>query len=464
MEPTQMHGYIIQRPADRIPDYVASSPCNCRECSATIAEDTPMPSMMLPMQYSRVRRSADFDEKRDQFKQKYTEKVNNHIESLKTFAVKTSENFEKTKQFAQEQVSKFKSSVAVHPIITKSKDFVKGFAKNFEKPLAPRYRRSVEPLLPSIKVVENDSKPTCPVIESLKNNEEFGARNAQPDVLQYMPEVGGNADDASDEQMRCPQCAGPMTDSVCTKCSSGMQSVQSQYFKYVNDRLVPVVPKPGQTQSSKRSADGPYYVFDRLGHRYVQNDGSLRLIPPQFQHDQPQLPQQYDESAPQYYAQPSIDTFAHIVDANGEVMHDINPFPDGRPMAPVTDLAVDMLDLAHQLVPREAKYPHDPKSKSKNIKNHYQIVPIQFDNRNGTLVTKMSGDDSKTDYEGSDNRDIRMQRPKSDSMANPAESASLQKIVRNNNEYKILTLNAPHATSSTEEMDKIMRFLHAGRM
>lgn len=452
--PERAFEYVIQKPTET--DYVLPAACNCgcQECSAANMNGPQMPSLMLPVQYDRFRRSAAAEEARERIKQKF----NGHIEKLKTLKVKTLDKFQQTKQFAQEHVSKIRSSIG--PILSKPTEFVQGFMKNFEKPVAPRVRRSAaetsytQPMMPTLKVAENP-QPCCPVIQDLKQNSEFSARIAHPEVLQYMPEVGVNADDAAN-QNRCPQCGNQLSKSMCKTCLTCMQEpVQPQYFRYVDGSPVPFVPGTAQSPS-KRSPQANYYVYDRFGHKYEENNGNLRLIAPEYYAD-PET------------AQPNIEAFAEIMNANAEVMHDVNPFPDGKLSGPTDEFARDALDFVHDLSRREAKHQQEyaselnteqPKVPS-NRMSHYQIIPIRHENRNGSLIAKLH---SKAERNENEFREPSMKSATTDQKDESRKSFTLQKINRNNNDFEILTIDTLQSADSGEEFDRIMKYLHAGRM
>lgn len=454
MGPKPAYGYVIEDAASYVP--TVQSACGCQDCSGAF-EEPKMPSMMIPVQYNnRMRRSTDEPSLGATFRRYYTERMAGHRDQFQTLRTRTLDNFAKTRQYATEQVGKVKAHIS--PILTKSSDFVKGFKKNFEKPVTPRERRSIDetsepkPLMPTLKVVENE-QPRCPVIQDLKENSEFRSRNAHPDVLQYMPEVSENADD-SETPKRCPQCGSHLSDSMCKACScaSELTAIPPQYFRYVDGEAVPFV--PGTTQSSSKRSAEPNYVFDRFGHKYEENNGNLRLIAPEFAAD-PQT------------AQPNFEAFAHIMNANAEVMHDLNPIPGGRMLPPVTDLAKDAIDLVHDLERREtkerreAKLPQEPEQEhpkrvTHKRKSHYQVIPIRHENRSGTLISKMQSNDVKADRSASES---------TIGQKSETENADLlHKIDQNNDKYEILTIDTRNADDSTEEFDRIMKYLHAGRM
>lgn len=452
--PKSAFEYVIQKPAES--DYVLPVPCNCgcQECSAATLPGPQMPSLMLPVQYDRFRRSAAAEEARERLKQKF----NGHIETLKTLKVKTLDKFQQTKQFAQDQVSKIRSSIG--PMLSKPTEFVQGFIKNFEKPVVPRVRRSVgetsytQPMMPTLKVVDNP-QPCCPVIQDLKQNSEFSSRIAHPDVLQYMPEVGVNANDAANQNC-CPQCGNQLSESMCKTCLTCMQEpAQPQYFRYVDGAPVSFV--PGNAQSpSKRSPQADFYVYDRFGHKYEENNGNLRLITPEYYAD-PET------------AQPNIEVFADIIHANAEVMHDVNPFPDGKMSGPLSDFASDALDFVHDLSRREAKHQQEyatelktePPKVPENTMSHYQIIPIRHESRNGSLIAKLQ---SKGDRNKNELRESIKKPVSTDKKDASGKSFTLQKINQNNNDFEILTIDTLQSADSGEEFDRIMKYLHAARM
>lgn len=460
--PKRMFGYVIQKPVEQTADYIAPIPshCGCQECAAAF-EESKMPSIMLPVQYTRMRRSTDWTDTREKIKQRYTEKLSGHVDKLKTVKVKTVESFEKTKQYAQEQVAKIKSSVS--PIISKPSEFIQGFRKNFEKPVVPRARRSVtetpytKPLMPTLKVVESH----CPVIQELKDNSEFRSRIAQPDVLQYMPEVGVTVNGA-EYQKRCPQCGNHLAESMCRTCVKMAEAAQPQYFRYVDGVPVPFV--PGTTQSSKRSAQADFFVYDRFGHKYEENNGNLRLIAPEFAVD-PQT------------AQPNIEAFAEIINANREVMDDVNHFHGDRMVPQPTDLASDVIDFVHDLARRDVKYPQEnanvpapeQPTKPNNSKSHYQIIPIHHENRTGSLISRIYSNNGKVEHSANDRQanghhESNHKWTVADYKDETRKPISLQKINQNNKEYEVLTIDTQQSADSAEEFDRIMKFLHSGRM
>lgn len=419
---------------------------------------------MLPIQYRRMRRSPESDAARKQLKEKYEAKINGHIDKFKTMKDKTIVKYEKTIQYAQEQVEKLKSNLS--PAMPRATAFLTGFQKNFEKPVTPRSKRStvmdtppVKPVMPMLKVVENSNaipNPCCPVIQELRENSEFRSRVSHPDVLQFMPEVDVNAKDDRN-QKQCQQCGCHLSGSSCKICANVPETIQPQYFTMVDGAPVPFTPRTVQT-TSKRSANTDYYVYDRFGHKYEENNGNLRLIAPDFTVD-PQT------------TQPNIEAFAQIMNANSEVIHDINQFHGDRMIAPVTYLAADALDFVHDLARREVKYvtkneadqaPDSEQTKKvNNIKSLYQIIPIRHENKNGSLITKIPSNNASTDYQPANGNN---ESSRKWSTAAAAKNVSLQKINRNNKEYEILMVDGPQQSAdSVEEFDKILKYLHADR-
>lgn len=159
---------------------------------------------------------------------------------------------------------------------------------------------------------------------------------------------------------QCPTCGSLRH----VQCNGRPQPHQSQrplsaasrpiYVEYVQGEPVPYAAQSNAHQLSAQEPQQPQeathhnqqrYVFDQMGHRYVEHNGKLRLVEPQpivineAEHDvgsaQYQPPTQY------------TDVLEDILDHNQAIIKGIN-LKDGHMVTDPVDLTVDTLNFLHE--------------------------------------------------------------------------------------------------------------------
>lgn len=190
-------------------------------------------------------------------------------------------------------------------------------------------------------------KYSCPTVANLKMSGNPDVLD-RAEVLQYFPEV---SDTEPFERTRkdCKSCGAKDTTTYpCPKCgyihSAYNYPDHSQFYELTDG--MPVAYTPGQLASSTsvRSADSQVQklrsVYDRLGHRYVENPetGNLRLMSPKsmdgYEYQQPPPP------LPRRPQQNPYNELHNILDNYQQFLHDVNSHSEGTGL---TDSPVNII-------------------------------------------------------------------------------------------------------------------------
>lgn len=194
----------------------------------------------------------------------------------------------------------------------------------------------------------------CPSCESLKYSEKI---RHMPEVLQFLPEVEQKPLGRRKRQ----HCVGYGSPPVMqapyyeSQGNNNYHSVQPQYFEYINGQAVPYIPGvrhyPPIYQPSPEYYDGENrYVFDRFGHKYLENNGNLRLIIP---------PNQFERQP----SQPNYPALNRIVSVNREFLDLTNYHAPGRMMAEPIDALRDGIRFGQEIF-------HNPNPILSNTNGH----------------------------------------------------------------------------------------------
>lgn len=274
--------------------------CTCGgECTCGLGGDCAMhgsqnayydQSYMLPVRYdmpaSRPRRGLSNRQHR-QTKLLDFDAIAGHF---KDRHAKTTEVFRSTADSMRDRFSTIVSSIPLaehfQPLISSTKEFIEGFPKNFP---GLRKRRSVDEKeempeqdddrrIPMLRVREKDEKP-CETIENLKQLSNKQAELKSPDAVQYIPELQQNQEKEWEGYRQCHLCGSQLTGNVCQMCGHEHTYQPPQYVEYVQGK--PISFYPGACQTPAQST--PRYVYDRYGHKYLENNGNLRLLMPHHQ-------------------------------------------------------------------------------------------------------------------------------------------------------------------------------------
>lgn len=153
----------------------------------------------------------------------------------------------------------------------------------------------------------------------------------------------------------CPgQCVYP-----CALCGGGMAPppllpLPPQYIEFVNGQASAFSPFSGRASSP--TAPSPRYIFDRFGHRYLENDGSLRLLAPSRPDDGPIIGSAHDDS----YRPSNFNQLENILDHNSEFIDATNQGDPAHLIQDPIELVLDTLSFINDITTRGSanRFPH----------------------------------------------------------------------------------------------------------
>ncbi|XP_055301972.1 uncharacterized protein LOC129568308 [Sitodiplosis mosellana] len=273
----------------------------------------------------------------------------------------------------------------------------------------------------------------------------------------------------------CHECGSQLSDhnSVCARCGSR----PPQYVEYSTGR--PVAYYPGANREPNTdSRPAPRYIYDRYGHKYLENNGNLRLI----------VPQQHQEAM--VGEQPNFAGLADILRNHHEIIQQLNPVP-GRLMPEPIDIASDAISLVQDLARREIKHTDENKEKrstpeykqtsaaAEESKRHfprsmYQVVPhMRYEGKDGKLVVKVySSKNDKTNPETNPRKYSPGQSKSATTDAATATAAeqrfdnmtekskaTVHKFNKDNKQFEILSFE-DYKNSSNEDIRQVLEHLH----
>lgn len=226
---------------------------------------------------------------------------------------------------------------------------------------------------------------------------------------------------------RCHSCGTKLMTSVCSHCGT----YQPQYIEYIEGKQVPFYPGAVQeSQQQVNGADTTRFIFDRYGHKYLENNGKLRLV----------------------RNQPDYAGLAQILNENGKVMKQINPTP-GRLTAEPVDVVSDFSQLVRDLAraPRNADSETTPRSM-------YQVVPMQYEGTDGKLVVKIYDNQNKE-------MDVATTQTTADTTTEDRSNGmektppTVKKFVKNNKEFEVLTFS-DYTGTADDDIRRVLEHLH----
>lgn len=263
-----------------------------------------------------------------------------------------------------------------------------------------------------------------------------------------------------EKAMRCHSCGSKLTESTCKRCGA----YQPQYVEFVEGKQVSYYPGAAQEMKNdeKKSMESPRYVFDRYGHRYLENNGNLRLIAPQYQ-----------EAV--VGDQPNFAGLANILSENREVIQQLNQ--DGERMIPQpVDAIAGFTKLIRQLARgRNAdadranrnekrsthaveKRPIERKDEKTSPRSMYQVVPMQYDGQDGKLVVRVYAAPEEEAKKLAERTEQNVQE-NGETVMNEKSQPNVTKYTQNNKEFEILTFD-DYKTSSDEDIRRVIEHLH----
>lgn len=249
---------------------------------------------------------------------------------------------------------------------------------------------------------------------------------------------------AADKATQCHKCGTKLTDSVCKRCGE----YQPQYVEYIEGKPVSYYPGATQAKKNEQSTEAPRYIYDRYGHRYIESNGNLRLIAPQYQ-----------EAI--VGDQPNFAGLADILNQNQEVIHALNQHP-GRLMPEPVDLIQDGIQIVRGLARRDVEpYRVAAKQPEKSPRTMYQVVPMKYDGQDGKLVVKVYS--AKNDQTKSEERKSadETSKTRSDADANMTEKSkpTIKKFTKNHRDYEIISFN-DYKGNSDEDIRQVLDYIH----
>lgn len=239
----------------------------------------------------------------------------------------------------------------------------------------------------------------------------------------------------------CHSCGSKLMDSVCTRCGS----YQPQYIEYIEGKQVPFYPGAVQSNNDQPQADSvasTRYIFDRYGHKYLENEGKLRLV----------------------RNQPDYAGLADILNQNREVMQQLNPAA-GRLMPQPVEIVTDLTQLIRQLARNQGNAQMENKNQEKRSttttstiadspRSMYQVVPMQYDGKDGKLVVKIYDNQNEMAPTTADETTYH-------DRTNMMEETppTVKKFAKNNKEFEILTFNDYKGTAD-DDIRRVLEHLH----
>lgn len=348
------------------------------------------------------------------------------------------------------------------PIMTHTTKIIEGFKDIASSVRSKRdvndkeaWNREIGIRMPMLRVKEHDaSSGSNRYTKYLNSRVELKTPDTQEKVLKEM-----------EKATRCNSCGSKLTSSKCSKCGA----YQPQYVEYVEGK--PVSFYPGAVEEKKMDDEKsdevkmPRHIYDRYGHRYLENNGNLRLIAPQYQ-----------ESV--IGDQPDFAGLANILNDNREIMQEMNRNGDRmmpEPVKLVTDFTKLIRDMAQVRDADDSRANHNEKrstdaaekrpmeTKNEKIKPRtmYQLLPMQYDNQDGKLVVRVYDDKTKTETnsEEAKNKDEQKTKQNVDTTASIRSQPIARKFTNNENVYEVLSFD--DKTSSDEDIRRIIEHLHS---
>lgn len=352
------------------------------------------------------------------------------------------------------------SSIA-EPFVSHATKVVENFTQNFGLPAVPTRRRRRAASMTEDERSEMDKR-----IPMLRVKEYEVNRGKNDEISKYTTASRVELK-SRDQQENCHKCGSKMTDTVCEKCGTHQQSTH-QYVEFIEGKPVSFYPRAQRPQMTTESRPAPRYIFDRYGHKYLENNGNLRLI------------------RDIVGEQPDFAGLADILDRNKEAIQQFNPAP-GRIMPEPIDIASDAIDLVRDLARREIKRADNDKPEKRSIAEYateektqkaekqymprsmYQVVPIHYDGKDGKLVVKVFSENDKTSSEA---RQLRNDEATTAAIATAKQhdmnmsdksKPTVRKFNRDNKEFEILSFE-DYKNSSNEDIRQVLEHLHGKQL
>lgn len=338
--------------------------------------------------------------------------------------------------------------------------FVENLSQRFSAPTLPTRRKREAPM------TEEERREMDKRIPMLRVKEYAASREKNDDISKYTTisrvelKAGDQQEAWNKKDTYCNECGSKLTDSVCKQCGSH----QPQYVEFIQGKPVSFYPGAKRPQTT---TEAPRYIFDRYGHKYLENNGNLRLI----------APQQYQEAI--VGDQPNFAGLADILNRNQEVIQQLNPgIAPGRMIQEPVDFATGAIDLVRDLARREIKRSDKEKSErsstveeknEKESERHaprsmYQVVPMHYEGQDGKLVVKVYS--SKEDKINPETQKFRYDEGITADTDSAKEYDStnkskpkIYKFNKNEKEFEILSFE-DYKNNSNDDIRQVLEHLH----
>lgn len=350
---------------------------------------------------------------------------------------------EKFVSFAADFFEKFRQGFAVQPVARKRRD-VSDAQQDFDKRMPMLRVKEYEPSLDNSKYSKHMSNSRV----------ELKAPENQAMNLKEM-----------EKATLCHSCGSKLCDSVCRQCGK----YQPQYVEYIEGKPVSYFPGAIQAKIDDKPSEAakPRYIFDRYGHKYLENNGNLRLLAPQF----------HQEAI--VGDQPDFAGLANILNENREIIHQLNLNP-GRLLPEPLQLASETIDLIRDMARQNnneyrqsqkrstsavekltLKYkPIDQLAEKKLPRSMYQVAPMRYDGKDGKLVVKVySAKDDKHNSEAKKFDETGVKTIVNGDDMPDKWQMNVKKYTKNNKEYELLTFD-DYTSNDDEDIRRIIEHLH----
>lgn len=347
------------------------------------------------------------------------------------------------------------SSMA-EPFVSHATKVVENFTQNFGLPVSTRRRRAAS-------MTKDERSEMDKRIPMLRVKEYEANRGKNDDISKYTTASRVELK-FRDQQENCHKCGSKMTDTVCKQCGNHQQSTH-QYVEFIDGRPISFYPRAQRSQMNTESRPAPRYIFDRYGHKYLENNGNLRLIRDIVEE------------------QPDFAGLADILESNKEAIQQFNPAP-GRIMPEPIDIASDAIDLVRDLALRKIKradndkpekrstseYPTEEKTQKAEEqylpRSMYQVLPMHYDGKDGKLVVKVFSKNDKTSSEVRNDEATAAAiaaAKQHDTNMSDKSKPTVRKFNRDNKEFEILSFE-DYKNSSNEDIRQVLEHLHSKQL
>lgn len=222
-------------------------------------------------------------------------------------------------------------------------------AANFMKMLKPKIQKATNNM--KNKFDQLFSKPIT--INDIADNEHFiHKRSVEPELFKA-EDINGNKDRV---RKHCPnRCVYP-----CTVCGGGimappqLQAFPPQYIEFVNGQASAFLPIGGRAAVVSPSTPSPRYIFDRFGHRYLEHEGSLKLLAPSRADNGPIIGSAYDGG----YRQGNFNPLENILNQNSEFIDSTNQGDPEHLIQDPIELVLDTLSFISDITTRDSADHH----------------------------------------------------------------------------------------------------------